>query len=201
MLITDDYKAQQQALHSKGNYGVTAAKYGAFISNIVDRLEIDHLLDYGCGSNLSLKETLRPNRDFMYQAYDPCVEQYAGAPEPAEMVVTVDVLEHIERDLLDNVLDHLCDLTELVLFASINTGPAGKVLEDGRNAHLIQQPMEWWLPRLWERFSIQTVQVAGPQEFFVIANHMDLSINIDSGPKPVENSVIITDGAATNGKG
>jgi len=192
MLITDDYKSQQETLHSKGNYGVTASKYGAMVSNIVDKLEIDHLLDYGCGSNLSLQETLKPARDFMYQAYDPCVARYAAEPVPADMVVCIDVLEHIEPHLLDNVLDHLAELTELVLFTSINTGPAGKTLEDGRNAHLIQQPMEWWLPKLWERFTIQTVQVSGLQEFFVIANHIDLSIEV--GPKPVTDSAVIING-------
>jgi len=33
-------------------------------------------------------------------------------------------------------------------------GPAGKVLSDGRNAHLIQKPLSWWLPKLCERFEI-----------------------------------------------
>jgi hypothetical protein len=44
-----------------------------------------------------------------------------------------------------------------------------KVLSDGRNAHLTQQPMEWWLPKIWERFDIQTVQVTGEHAFYVIA--------------------------------
>jgi hypothetical protein len=189
VLITNDYKAQQEKLHDTGNYGVTAKKYGPLVSSIVDKLEIDHLLDYGCGSNLSLKETLQPHRDFIYQAYDPCVPRFAGEPEPADLVCCIDVLEHIEPDLSDNVLDHLAELAQVAIFVSINTGPAGKVLDDGRNAHLIQQPMEWWLPKLWERFTIQTVQVSGLQEFFVIANHIDLSIEV--GPKPVISQAVI----------
>ena len=189
MLITEEYRKQQEELHSKGNYGVTASKYGAIVSGLVDKLQIDHLLDYGCGSNLSLRDTLKPKRKFTYQAYDPGVPDYAGDPVPAELVVCVDVLEHIEPDLLDDVLDHLCDLTDVVLFCTINTGPAGKVLSDGRNAHLIQQPMEWWLPRLWERFAIQTFQITGGQEFMVIANHIGLEI--ETGKKSIIKSPII----------
>ena len=199
MLISEEYRQQQEKLHDAGNYGVTAQKYGAMISSIVDRLEIDHVLDYGAGSQLSLTKTLKPSRDITYQAYDPCVEKYSDEPVPAELVCAIDMLEHIEPDLLDNVLDHLEEMTQVVLFASINTGPAGKVLDDGRNAHLIQQPMEFWLPKIWERFSIQTVQRSGPQEFFVIANHLDLSVEIEKpGPKPVVNQAIIVDGAAAS---
>jgi hypothetical protein len=122
---------------------------------MVDVMEIDHLLDYGCGHNLSLKKTLKPERPIKYQCYDPAVPDYAGNPTPAQMVVCIDVLEHIEPDCLEEVLDHLEELTEQVLFATVHTGPAGKVLSDGRNAHLIQQPYQWWLPKFIERFQLQ----------------------------------------------
>lgn len=176
MLYSPEYQKQQEKLHAKGNYGVTAKKYGQLVSGIIDKLQISHLLDYGCGSNLSLRETLKPQREIKYQAYDPGVPRFSDAPVPAEMVTCIDVLEHIEPDYLEDVLDHLEQLTEVVLFASIHTGPAGKVLDDGRNAHLIQKPMEFWLPKIWERFAIQTVQVTGPHEFFVIANNRALEI-------------------------
>ena len=83
------------------------------------------------------------------------------------MVACIDVLEHIEPAYLTGVLDDLKRLTEGVAFLSIHTGPAVKVLSDGRNAHLIQQPMEWWLPQIWERFDLQTVQLM-EQGFYVI---------------------------------
>jgi len=192
MLITPEYKAQQAKLHAIGNYGVTASKYGKTVSDIIDRVEINHVLDYGCGSNRSLTETLKPARNIVYQPYDPCVPEVSDDPVPADMVVCIDVLEHIEPALLDDVLDHLHSLTERALFVSINTGPAGKVLDDGRNAHLIQKPMAWWLPKLFERYIIQTVQAAGPQEFFVIAQPLDFGIDIpETGPKPVIHEPII----------
>ena len=34
------------------------------------------------------------------------------------------------------------------LVALLATGPAEKMLPDGRNAHLIQQPKQWWLDKV-----------------------------------------------------
>ena len=33
-------------------------------------------------------------------------------------------------------------------------GPAGKVLSDGRNAHLIQKPTSWWLEKFIKYFDV-----------------------------------------------
>jgi hypothetical protein len=70
----------------------------------------------------------------------------------------VDVLEHIEPDCLDDVLDDLKRVTKGIGFFTVACGPAAKVLPDGRNAHLIQEPPEWWLPKLLERFDLYTFQ-------------------------------------------
>jgi hypothetical protein len=37
-------------------------------------------------------------------------------------------------------------------------GPAEKVLADGRNAHLIQKPSSWWLPRITRYFEVVELQ-------------------------------------------
>lgn len=169
-LITPEYRRLQEELHAKGNYGVASLKYGHLVSEIMNRLEITHLLDYGAGRQMNLMNALRGHvkQKFTYQAYDPAVPDLAAAPIPAQMVACIDVLEHIEPDLLDNVLDHLAQLTECVLLATVHTGPAGKVLSDGRNAHLIQQPMAWWLPKFLDRFDVQTCQVISAHGFHCI---------------------------------
>lgn len=149
---------------------------------MIDVMEIDHLLDYGCGHNLSLKNNLNPTRSFRYQAYDPGVPEYSGDPIQAEMVTCIDVLEHIEPDCLEDVLDHLEALTEKVLFATVHTGPAGKKLPDGRNAHLIQKPSEWWLPKLTDRFKLQGFHARGSGfEVVLIAHDYDSGIGTVNG--------------------
>ncbi len=129
---------------------------------------VTHLLDYGCGHNCTLARSLKLKQKLTYQAYDPGVAKFAKAPFPAEMVACVDVLEHIEPDKLEDVLDNLRDLAQGIVFLTVDTGPAMKSLDDGRNAHLIQEPMQWWLPKLWDRWELQTVQMINHHQFIVV---------------------------------
>lgn len=168
VLISPEYKQQQEALHENPNYGVASVQYAPIVSQIVNTLGVQHLLDYGCGKQ-RLFQNLKADHAMKLQAYDPGVEKLSAAPIPAEMVTCIDVLEHIEPEYLDNVLDDLARLTEAVAFLTIHTGPAVKVLADGRNAHLTQQPIEWWLPKIWERFDLHSVQVTGEHAFYVVA--------------------------------
>jgi hypothetical protein len=169
-LISDDYQKQQQHLHETTEYGTMAQHYGPLVSQIVEKLELTHLLDYGCGRRMGLTKPLKVKHRLTYQGYDPGagLDELATAPVPAQMVCCIDVLEHIEPLYLENVLDHLAELTEVVTFLSVHTGPAMKTLPDGRNAHLTQQPIEWWLPKIWQRFDIQTMQKVGDHSYYVI---------------------------------
>lgn len=193
-LISEDYREQQRTLHSSGTFGTVARSYAPLVAQIINRTEASHVLDYGCGSNLSLPKALAEGNlvkhKFTYQAYDPCVEQYAAPPVPAELVVSIDVLEHIEEDHIDEVLDHLQSLTEAVGFFTIDTGPAVKTLPDGRNAHILQRPPEWWLPRIMCRFDLQTFQktwqspdVEEHTKFFVLVHALPRSIEATDGTK------------------
>jgi hypothetical protein len=171
MLISDAYKEQQRHLHETTEYGTMGQYCGGIVSQIIEKLQITHLLDYGCGRRMGLLKNLKASGKLTYQGYDPGagLEELATAPIPAQMVACIDVLEHIEPEYLENVLDHLASLTEVVAFMTIHCGPAQKILPDGRNAHLTQQPIQWWLPKLWDRFDIQTLQRTGPQHFYLIA--------------------------------
>lgn len=151
-LISPQYQQEQEALHAKGNYGTASRQYGAVVSGLVEATGCKTLLDYGCGSMQNLKKVL--DCDVLYLGYDPAVPQF-NQKAPSDLVVCIDVLEHIEPDLLDNVLDDLLMLTEKWAFFTVHTGPAVKTLSDGRNAHLIQKPASWWLPKLLQRWDLQ----------------------------------------------
>lgn len=178
MLISNEYRKQQEHLHKTvDNYGSVGRQFGEMVSGIIDRAEIDSVLDYGAGHRMSLKDTLKPERKITYTGYDPGVKELSEDPTPAELVCIIDVLEHIEPEYLDSVLDHLEELTEVILFGTVCTCAAVKKLPDGRNAHLIQQPMSWWLPKIWEReFELQTVQMTQPNHFFFIAHKSGLEV-------------------------
>ena len=153
MLISPEYQAMQSELHAKGNYGTASLAYGAVISRLVDLTGAETLLDYGCGSMRNLLSVLKPEKDVQYLGYDPAIPEFSHK-EPADIVTCIDVLEHIEPDLLDNVLDDLFMLVGTYGYFTVHTGPAVKTLSDGRNAHLIQQPSSWWLPKFLQRWDL-----------------------------------------------
>lgn len=166
--ISEEYRRMQQQLHENPNYGVASVQYAPIVAKIIQQTGITELLDYGAGKG-RLGQTLRTILPAMppIQHYDPSIPEWAAPPRPSQFVCCIDVLEHIEPDYLDNVLDHLQSLVVTRGFFTVHTGPAIKTLPDGRNAHLIQQPPAWWLPRIMNRFELAVFQKM-PQGFWVL---------------------------------
>lgn len=147
MLISEDYKQQNRELHKSGVYGTKGHHYSAKVLNLCELLHTTDVLDYGCG-----RGTLQASLPFQIRQYDPCIPGFDDRPLPADIVACTDVLEHIEPDCLDAVLDDIRSLTRQFAFLTVDTRPARKFLPDGRNAHLIQEPADWWFPKLYKRF-------------------------------------------------
>jgi hypothetical protein len=165
--ISKDYLAMQQELHKNPNYGVASLSYAPVVLGLMQQTGARSLSDYGAGKcNLHKALQEKGFKGYEYFPYDPVFPEY-GEPKPADVVACIDVLEHIEPDYLDKVLADLQSITRKYGFFSVHTGPAGKVLPDGRNAHIIQQPTSWWLPKLCERFEIVHLQRA-PGGFWVV---------------------------------
>lgn len=163
-LISDSYKQLNEELHNTNKkYGTSGVKYVGDIVTILQTLRTQDVLDYGCG-----KSTLAMNLPFTIKQYDPAIKKYSALPEPADVVVCTDVLEHIEPELIDNVLKHLASLTKRLGYLSASTKEAKKILSDGRNAHLIVQPSEWWREKISEYFHIKHTIENPPHVVFVV---------------------------------
>jgi hypothetical protein len=156
--ITNDYLQQQRKLHQNPNYGVASLSFAPIVADIMRQTGCSSVSDYGAGKK-RLLEGLR-HAGFsptLYLPYDPVFPEY-GEPKTADLVCCIDVLEHIEPELIDNVIIQLSNITTKLGFFSIHMGPAGKTLDDGRNAHLIQKPSSWWLKKLINYFEILHLQ-------------------------------------------
>lgn len=154
-LISEEYRAMQTELHKNPNYGVASLHYGPLVSLTAMQEHTTEVLDYGAGKGRLAGELRRfCGRQMKVRHYDPAIPEWSATPEPCDFVACIDVLEHIEPDMLDAVLDDLQRVTRKAGLFTIHTGRAVKTLPDGRNAHLIQQPAEWWLPKLKQRFDI-----------------------------------------------
>lgn len=166
-LISEEYREMQAELHKNPNYGVASTYFAPLVDDIVKQFNVKDLLDYGAGK-LRLKESIQV--EVNYSAYEPSNPEYSNEPEPTEFVTCIDVLEHIEPELLDNVLDDLKRVTLKYGLFTIHTGPAVKTLPDGRNAHLIQEPFEWWETKIKDRFEIIR-QVTMPNGYIVFVKN------------------------------
>lgn len=157
LTITEDYRKLQMGLHKNPNYGVASLQFAPLIADIIKQAKIGSVSDYGAGKKNLLVGLKNLNMSPEYKPYYPAFPEY-GPPQSADLVCCIDVLEHIEPDLIDSVLIELAGITNNIGFFSIHMGPAGKVLADGRNAHLIQRPTSWWLPKLCKHFDILSLQ-------------------------------------------
>ena len=152
--ISDAYLQMQKELHKNPNYGVASLGYASLVRSIFEQSGSSSISDYGAGKrNLKVGLEREGLKRFDYFPYDPVFPEY-GNPQSADLVCCIDVLEHIEPELIDNVITELSNICTNLGFFSIHMGPAAKTLIDGRNAHLIQKPTSWWLGKLISYFEV-----------------------------------------------
>lgn len=149
-LISNEYRKMNTELHNSNiGYGGSSKKLAPKVCDLILNNNIKSLIDYGSGQQKLLdgiKETNpRIFRRVKYIPFDPCVKGSDKLPKKkADLVVCSDVLEHIEPEYLDAVLLHIKSLTKKIFWCYVATHESNKNLPDGRNAHLIIKPIEWW---------------------------------------------------------
>jgi hypothetical protein len=131
---------------------------------MAEKIASKSVLDYGCGKGYLAKAL-----PFPIWEYDPAFPDKAASPRPADLVVCADVLEHIEPERLGFVLGDLKRVTRRVGYFVVNTGPARKVLPDGRNTHLIQRGATWWKKQLRRFFTVASIQQKGAELHIIVA--------------------------------
>jgi hypothetical protein len=166
--ITPEYLKLNRQLHASGEYGASASRWGPTVLQICSMLGTRDILDYGCGQRM-----LEMSLGFAIRNYDPCIAGLDAPPELADIVVCTDVLQHVEPDCVDAVLDDLKRITRAAALLVIANRPAQKFLPDGRDAHLIQQGRDWWLPRLGQRFMIHQIEGSDTELVFIVRKRID----------------------------
>lgn len=161
MLITEEYREANAHLHATTNFGTTAPRFEKSIRHMAALYKAQSFVDYGSGKNRWV-EKMFP--DAPVQSYDPAIPDLADPAAPADMLVSCDVLEHIEPECLGSVLWDMKRCAGKCAFVTIATRPAKKTLPDGRNAHLIIMPADWWLPRVMGLFKVRAFFNPSDQE-------------------------------------
>ena len=153
MLISEAHRSAETKKHiADPDYGGEAIQYAEHISTMINAMQIDDVLDYGAGKG-ELHRHLALDHQVALHLYDPAINKIARSPDPHDLVLCINVLEHVEEDSVQEVLDDLVRCAKQNLFLVIK--------ED--------IPMEWWLPEVMKRFRIESL-VRSDIDFFLIAS-------------------------------
>ncbi len=153
MIISKTDREQNRLLHEQNpGYGTSGVHWVARVASLIEEGGYNTILDWGCGKG-TLGKALA-ERGIKIAEFDPAIPGKDAKPEPADLVICGDVLEHISPPHLNAVLRDLRRVTQKRLFVVISCRPAGKNLPDGRNAHLLVKPGAWWRAKLLEHFQI-----------------------------------------------
>lgn len=156
-MITDEYKEQLKELHEGRRpgkkWGTTGARnFGDYIVRFLEhrRGQIRTVLDFGAGQR-SLESYVRANAvdiNIRWTNYDPGQPDIDVLPDQQfDLICSSDVLEHVEPDKIDETIAWMRDHADKAQFHHIACDPCGITLPDGRNAHLITETLDWWLPK------------------------------------------------------
>jgi len=178
-LISDEYRdiLAWEHEHTPGKWGHTAKMYvPAIVRHSHNKTD---WLDYGAGhGGLGIAVREQYGDKYNIAEYEPS-RPNSVAPDPKPYVVCIDVLEHIEPDLIDNVLDDLQRVTVEHGYFTISCRLASKILKDGRNAHILVKPKEWWHDKLAEKFDIlEESWDPGDKNYRVVVKALDYESNI-----------------------
>jgi hypothetical protein len=138
-------------LHATELYGATSLKNLRLIRPEIKLLHPQSIIDYGCGQSM-LIDRLDLGYPLRLERYDPAIPAYALKPKlKADLLINIDVLEHIEESDIDDVLAEMRALCRDALII-VDTAPAKRVLADGRNLHVTLKPHDWWRERIARHF-------------------------------------------------
>jgi hypothetical protein len=146
-LISPEYLTEQERLHAQPEgYGGKGRKWAENVRQLCEDQGANVAFDYGCGQ-ASLMLELEAFGIHVH-SFDPAVLEYATLrmDRTYPVVVCTDVLEHVEPEKLDAVLAILRDLLAPPgrLFLVVSIVETEKRLSDGRQAHILLRPTEWW---------------------------------------------------------
>lgn len=175
MLISEEYRNLNRDLHSDiPEYGksIRTIESGFEMANkLIGVTKSETVLDYGCGKGRLVESLQARWPSVAVSGYDPAVESFSEQPAVSDVVVSFDVMEHIEPECLTNVLAHIKELTRVVALIEIATTPAMKTLRDGRNAHLIVESHAYWKDLLERHWRIVLEEEHKMKSIFVLQSH------------------------------
>ena len=134
--------------------GLTTMVFADFIKKIIKKNNCKTLLDYGSGkgdryfNESEFNDTKYPPLKSFWNIeptlFDPGVPHPKPINKKFDLVISVDVLEHIPIKDLNWVIEEIFNFTKKIVFFNIACHPAKAKLPDNTNAHISVYPPLWW---------------------------------------------------------
>ncbi len=148
MIITETYASQLKQMHDQPEKKLGFGEEPpAKLLEILENTNYESILDFGCGKGIILDNVQSRFPLKKVLGYDPGVDKFSVYPENIDFIYSVDTLEHIEPNFLNNVLLNLLKDSKHQ-YHLIACHPAKKNLPDGRNCHLIIEEPSWWIEKI-----------------------------------------------------
>lgn len=178
-VISEKYREQLKQLHEENKtFGVgnVTAKHYSKIAHLIKANKVESILDYGCGKGHFIQHFQDKFPELKLYGFDVANDEYPTLPNaPVDMVVCLDVMEHVEFAMITNVLSEIRSRTRTLFVCSVANYPAGKSLPDGRNAHVTQLPFSQWFSMLSMYFRVDKFQRTGKGEGLFYCSAMNVN--------------------------
>jgi hypothetical protein len=143
-MISNEYKKILTDIHNSSPFG-KRSKLPKHLESFVEEINPNSILDFGCGKGRLISALAEKYPDKSISGYDPGNTVYDRSLDDVnvDLLISSDVLEHIEPEYVDETLKYLSTKSKYI-YHLIALSPAKLILPDGRNAHLILESKEWW---------------------------------------------------------
>lgn len=142
-MISENYKKVLQTIHESTPFG-KRAKFPKHLEQFIQDINPKSMIDFGCGKGRLVDRIKEVYPTISVRGYDPGNKNFNSPIEhPVDLLMSTDVLEHIEPVYLEETLKFLSTKSRYV-YHLIACCPAKLILPDGRNAHLIIEDQQWW---------------------------------------------------------
>jgi SAM-dependent methyltransferase len=157
MSYSESYEKTLRELHQSKAFG-TKSGIPQEVIDCIEKYQVKSFLDFGCGKGYFLQSLKEKYPDIEMFGFDPANDDFQTLPDTVDMIYSSDVFEHIEPEKLKETVLDLQSRCSKVMYHLIACHPAKRVMNDGRNAHLIIQPPDWWRKLLTVDLHLNIVQ-------------------------------------------